>query len=150
MKQTFSKIILTLTMFLLVAQPFVADAQLVQCGLTSQNVETENEKKGGVYVQERACTINDLTNLVYIIVNYLIGMAGFVAIFFVVWGGVQMLLSGGNPERIKDGKSTIFNALLGLVLTLLSYLIVGYVAGFIIPGAVRDPLKNLLEFMRFS
>jgi hypothetical protein len=142
-KNRFKKILLSVLMaaMLLSAHPVFAQG-LVFCGLRSQ------DKAETTAVQEGACKFSDLFELVYRIVNYLIGMAGFVAIFFIVWGGIQMLLSAGNTTRIQTAKSTIWNAILGLVLTLMAYLIVGYVAGLLLPGgSAGDPLRNLIDFM---
>lgn len=94
------------------------------------------------------CKPEHLFELIYRIANYLISLAGLVAIFFIVWGGVRMLLSAGNTSAIQEAKSTIWHAILGLILTLMSYLIVGYVAGLILPGGGGgDPLRNLMEYL---
>jgi hypothetical protein len=124
---------------LLTAQPVFAQG-FVFCGTRAEDVATTPELEG-------ECKFSDLFELVYRIVNYLIAMAGFVAIFFVVWGGVRMLLSAGNTSAIQEAKSTIWHAILGLILTLLVYLIVGYVAGLVFEG-VDDPLRFMGEFLR--
>lgn len=129
MKSKINKIVIACLAFLLVAAP--ASADFVFCG-----------KRGS-----EPCTINDLWSLVFLFANFLIGMAGFVALFFVVWGGVRMLLSAGNPASFKDGKDTVRNALLGLVVVFLSYLIVGYVAGLLLPNTSGDPLRNLIDYV---
>ena len=150
MTQTFRKIISVWAVLMLFAMPLIVDAQLVKCGTRGTGYETWTEPGTGREIKNQPktpCKFEDLFELAYIIVNYLIGMAGLVAMFFIVWGGVQMLLSGGNSKIYDDAKATIFNALLGLVLTLMSYLIIGYVAGLIIPSA--DPLKDLFNFLSF-
>ena len=112
------------------AQP--ALAQIVDCGRTGQ----------------AQCEWTDLFELAYRVVNYMIGMAGFVAVLFIVWGGVQMLLSAGNTTTVQEAKSTIKNAILGLVLTMLAYLIIGYVVGLLVPGVGGgDPLRNLMDYL---
>ncbi len=126
MKQKATKIILLSLTLLLVAMPAYAD--FVFCG-----------GKGDV-----PCKFSDLFKLVFIVVNYLISMAGLVAILFIVWGGFRMLTSAGDPARIKDAKSTIWNAILGMIIVLLSYIIVGYVAGILAPDAGGNPLYQLV------
>jgi hypothetical protein len=44
-----------------------------------------------------------------------------------VYGGFQMVISSGNPDALKTAKATITWAILGLVVALLSYSIVGIV-----------------------
>jgi hypothetical protein len=120
---------------LLSAHPVFAQS-LVFCG---RSTDTGDYKE---------CKFEHLFELIYRISNYMIGMAGFVAIFFIVWGGVQMLLSGGNTSKVQEAKSTVWHAVLGLILTLLAYLIVGYVAGLLLPGGGGgDPLRSLMDYL---
>lgn len=51
-----------------------------------------------------------------------------VAIGFVIFGGFQYILSQGEPERTKGARSTIINALIGLVITVFATAIVNVIA----------------------
>jgi hypothetical protein len=140
LKTKLRAVIMAAVVLMLVAQPVMAQG-LVPCGTRSE----DNQQTGA---QEGACEWSDLFELAYRIVNYLIGMAGFVAIMFIVWGGLQMLLSAGNTSKVQEAKSTVQNAILGLVLTLLAYLIVGYVAGLLLPGGSGGtPIERILEYL---
>jgi ABC-type Fe3+ transport system permease subunit len=135
----FRAIILTAVMLLMVAQPVLAqNFSVVDCGRRNAD---------GTTPDANLCQWTDMFELAYRIVNYLIGMAGFVAIMFIVWGGLQMLLSAGNTSRVQEAKSTIWNAILGLVLTLLAYLIIGYVVRLLLPGVGGDPIRGLMDFL---
>jgi hypothetical protein len=133
MKSKPSKIILTSLVLLLSAQVTFAQG-FVFCGRRGQN---------------DPCEVSDLFVLVYYTVNFLIGMAGLVSLFYVVWGGMRMMFSNGNPANIQEGKDTIRNSLVGLILVFLSYLIVGYVAQMLLPGTggSSDPLRNLIDYI---
>ena len=72
-----------------------------------------------------------LENLIFSVVNIFILIAGAVAVFFVVFGGYVILTSSGDQGRQKQGKETVQNALVGLVIVLLAYVIVSVVARFI-------------------
>jgi ABC-type Fe3+ transport system permease subunit len=138
MKSKINKIILVVIVLLLVAGP--VSAAFVFCG--------RSPGEGVPVEQTEPCEISHLWILVFRMVNYLIGMSGLVSLAFIVWGGVRMMLSAGNPAAIQEGKATIWHALLGLVIVLLSYLIVGYVAELLLPGGSSgDPLRNLLDFI---
>jgi hypothetical protein len=52
---------------------------------------------------------------------------GAIAVGFVVYGGVQYTLSGGDPAGTKKAKDTILNAIIGLVITLVAFGIVNFV-----------------------
>lgn len=55
--------------------------------------------------------------------NYVVGAIGIVAMVMVMWGGILWLTSGGNTSQISQAKGKIKNAIVGIVLLLLSYTI---------------------------
>jgi hypothetical protein len=44
-----------------------------------------------------------------------------------VYGGTMLLISSGSSERVAKGKTILTNGIIGLVIVLLSYLIIGFV-----------------------
>ena len=52
-----------------------------------------------------------------------IGLAGVLAVLMIVIGGIQYIGSGMSPSGKSDAKDRITNAVLGLLLALLSWLI---------------------------
>ena len=52
-----------------------------------------------------------------------IGLAGVLAVLMIVIGGIQYIGSGMSPSGKSDAKDRITNAILGLLLALLSWLI---------------------------
>jgi amino acid transporter len=141
LKSKLSVVVLVGVAMFMAAQPVVAQAQgIVNCGVRGSGYDANGQPL-------TPCTFQHLFELVYLVVNTLIGMAGLVAIFFIVWGGAQMLLSAGNMEKVQDAKRTIWNAILGLVLVLMSYLIISFVVGLILPGASGNPLRTIIDFI---
>ncbi len=59
-------------------------------------------------------------------------ISGFIAGFFVIYGGFQYLISQAEPDKIKGARTTIINALIGLVITGLSVVIVNIIGRNII------------------
>lgn len=55
--------------------------------------------------------------------DYIVGALGIVAVVMAMWGGIKWITSGGNSGQISDAKGKIKNAVLGIVLLLLSYTI---------------------------
>ncbi len=53
----------------------------------------------------------------------LLGLLGIVSIFFIIIGGYQYVFSGANEELAERGKKTLKNAIIGLVIAILSYVI---------------------------
>jgi len=68
------------------------------------------------------------TDLLTTAITYSLAMAGGVAILFLIVGGFWYLSSAGNEELAEKGKKTLVNALLGLVVIIMSAAIVRIVA----------------------
>lgn len=69
----------------------------------------------------------DLVLVALAIIDILIHIAGLVAVFFVIVGGVQYTTSQGNPDATAKAQSTIINALIGLALTVTAVGIVTFI-----------------------
>ncbi len=55
------------------------------------------------------------------------GVAGLVAVIYLIMGGFSYVTAGGDPEAVEAAKTTIVNAIIGLVIIFVSYLIVGFI-----------------------
>jgi hypothetical protein len=63
------------------------------------------------------------------ILKFAIGIGGGIAFLLIIWGGFQIILSAGNPEKVKAGKEIITAAIAGLLLIIFSVFIlrlIGY------------------------
>lgn len=60
-------------------------------------------------------------------IAYAIIIAGFLSVVFIFIGGISFILSGGAEDKIKQAVSTIRYAIIGLIITILSVVIVGTV-----------------------
>jgi hypothetical protein len=58
-------------------------------------------------------------------------LVAYVTIFFIIKGGFGYIISAGSPDGMTSAKKTITNALIGLVIAVLSASIVNAIAGFI-------------------
>ncbi len=74
----------------------------------------------------------NVTDLVQYIINILLLVVGIFSVFFIIWGSYQYIISGANEEQAEAGKKTIRNAIIGLIITILSYVIVTVVANALI------------------
>ena len=61
------------------------------------------------------------------VTNALLVIAGAVAVIMIVVGGIRYILSAGNEKGTQAAKSTITNAVVGLIITLLAFAIVNFV-----------------------
>lgn len=65
----------------------------------------------------------------FAIVEIILRVGGLVAVGFIIYGGLLMMTSQGEPEGFKKAKTTIINALIGLVISVVASSIVIFVAG---------------------
>lgn len=56
-------------------------------------------------------------------------LAGFMAVLMIIYGGYKYLVSTGDPGRITAAKTTIQNAVIGLVIAVVASQIIGFIAG---------------------
>ncbi|QQS20206.1 hypothetical protein IPL85_02010 [Candidatus Saccharibacteria bacterium] len=61
------------------------------------------------------------------IADALVRIAGFVAVVFVIMGGIYFITSNGEPDRAKRGRETIFGALIGLVVAIVAAAVVSFI-----------------------
>lgn len=73
--------------------------------------------------------LSDVWLIILPLLEDAIKVAGYVAAGFVIWGGIKYLKSQGDPTELTASRQTIYNALFGLVLVMLSVAIVNFVAG---------------------
>ncbi|MEO7617324.1 MAG: hypothetical protein ABIS59_00605, partial [Candidatus Saccharibacteria bacterium] len=55
------------------------------------------------------------------------GLMGSIAVIVVMVGGIQYVVSAGDPKRTAQAKDTILYAAIGIVISLSAYAIVTYI-----------------------
>ncbi|MCQ2571067.1 MAG: pilin [Candidatus Saccharibacteria bacterium] len=77
----------------------------------------------------------DLRNFIWTIalniVSMVMGVIGYLAIGFVMYGGIQYMTAQGDPGKVAKGKKTITNSVIGLAITMSASIISGTVVGMI-------------------
>jgi cytochrome bd-type quinol oxidase subunit 2 len=61
-------------------------------------------------------------------------VAGLIAVAFLIYGGFRYITSAGNDEVAEGAKKTIQNAIIGLVVIILSYVIIAVITNALIGG----------------
>ncbi len=93
----------------------------------------------------------DAVEIINRAIAYAIIVAGFLSVVFIFFGGISFILSGGQEDKIKQAVSTIRYAIIGLVVTLLAVVIVGFVGKalglnvieYINLGEIFDLISNI-------
>ncbi|OGD10146.1 hypothetical protein A2397_03830 [Candidatus Amesbacteria bacterium RIFOXYB1_FULL_44_23] len=67
--------------------------------------------------------INDLTPSDYVITagSVLLGMSGVLGFIFLLWGGVQWIMAGGDKDSVEKARKKITTALIGLAVVFSVY-----------------------------
>lgn len=72
------------------------------------------------------------------LVSCVLGVVGYLAICFVIWGGYQYMLANGDPGKVAKGKKTIMNSLIGLAICMLASTISGMVSDIVAEGEENE------------
>jgi Type IV secretion system pilin len=54
----------------------------------------------------------------------LLSLISIIAVAYILYAGFQILTAGGDEEKVKTGRKTIVNVMIGIVIMWLSYYIV--------------------------
>ncbi len=103
------------TMLVLVIAPLAASAQL--------NIPSS----GNTGLPEDS----NISNFILRIINILLAIVGLIAVLFLIIGGFRYITAGGNEETAESGKKTIINAIIGIIIVILSFVIVRVIANAI-------------------
>ncbi len=61
------------------------------------------------------------------IISYALGFIGVILVCFMVYGGFVWMTAAGNPEKVDKAKKILINAVIGLVMVLMSWSIASFV-----------------------
>jgi len=139
MKKYFLAILIGLNLFLL---PMASlSAQTTKTPQTSDDRcdRFKSQFKGAFdWVDKSYCTANAL---LYRIIQIVLGITGGVAVLFIIIGGFLYITSAGNAEQAEKGQSTLTNAVIGLVVVILAFVIVRVIANTVTGGIGKGAVK---------
>jgi hypothetical protein len=78
-------------------------------------------------LQGNCRNINDLFVAFIRILKFAFGIAGSLAFAAFIYGGLMMIISFGNADKIEQGKSALVAAVVGLAIAFSAYVLIGYV-----------------------
>ena len=101
----FRTLFVGLVFSLIVLAPLDASAAIIPCG------EANNP-----------CTACDAFGLISNALSYLVGLITLVIVLVIVWAGVQIVTSKGDPGSISKAKGMLWNAIVGFAILLVAWL----------------------------
>ncbi|OGV89593.1 hypothetical protein A2Z41_02595 [Microgenomates group bacterium RBG_19FT_COMBO_39_10] len=75
-------------------------------------------------------TISDLIQIMWNLLNLAIRLAGIATFIMIILGGFKWLTAGGDPKAVESARNTITYAILGLVLIIIAWFILKFIADF--------------------
>lgn len=95
------------------------------------------------------CIKTDISGFVGSFFKIGLGIAGGIALLFIIYGGFVVLTSAGNPEQIQHGREMLTSAIAGLLLIIFSVFIFNLISNDILKipfdelNQPADPNKNI-------
>lgn len=59
------------------------------------------------------------------ILNWLLALAGLLAVAYLIYSGILYITAAGNPDQAKKGQQGVINAIIGIVIISAVWLIIG-------------------------
>ena len=116
-----------IAIFLLLITSLAPAQGLVQCGNPGQP----------------ACNLCSFLELVKNIINFAIQITFAFAGLFITWGAFVIMTAGGSEARVEEGKKMMTTAVIGLVIMLSSWLILGTVIQIITGSPSKLPWTEI-------
>lgn len=73
--------------------------------------------------------LSDFGLILLAVVDMLLRIGALVAVGYIIWGGIQYIMSQGESDRVKNSRETIINALTGLVISMVATGVVALIGG---------------------
>lgn len=91
-------------------------------GLTDAKCEVKNPKTmtGGL----QSFILKVVANIVEVVLQ----LVGYVSFGFIIYGGFLYMIATGDPGKLAGAKSTILNAVIGLVIAIFAVAIINFVS----------------------
>lgn len=98
-----------------------------------KKIASPNEFKNGKTAQATGSAIGTWVLIIVMnIVKTLLTIVGYVAVAFVIWGGFKYMTQGDNASGTAGARKTIQNAVIGLVISIMSVAIINFITSAIV------------------
>ena len=77
--------------------------------------------------QGQTAGTSNLDDLIVKVINWVMGIIGFVCVATIIISGIQYMTSGGDPGKVKKAKDGLLYSIIGLVVVILAAAIVNFV-----------------------
>lgn len=85
--------------------------------------------------------VADLTSLLSLLIRIVFIVAGILLLIFLIWGALDVILSGGDKEKLSKAQNKITNAIIGIILMVAAIAIFGVITGDVL-GIIKNTDKG--------
>jgi hypothetical protein len=71
--------------------------------------------------------VRDVKNSIADVINIVLGFLGVIAVVIIIYAGFKWMTAGGNEDAVGESKKMIIQAIIGLVIIFLAWIIAGFV-----------------------
>lgn len=72
----------------------------------------------------------DLPGLINSVIDIILFVAAVLAVIYLIYSGILYITAAGNPDSAKKGQQGIINAVIGIIIIILAFVIARSVASF--------------------
>lgn len=98
----------------------------------TESLSLDKEDQPQSYFQEDAEGNAPIVQVILRIIEFATRLVGSIAVILLIVSGLQMILSQGNQQKLDDAKEVLKYAIIGLVVTFLSFVLVVFVQSLFI------------------
>lgn len=70
-------------------------------------------------------TNKSLSTFANSLISQILIVAGILAVIYLIYSGILYITAAGNPDQAKKGQQGVVNAIIGIIIIVLAYVIVG-------------------------
>ena len=89
------------------------------------------------------CDFCDAVRVTVNIITFLTQISAAIAIGVIVYGAIIIMTAGGSPERVKQGRTIITYAIVGVIITLAAWLIINTVLQLMVSASFSLPWQEI-------
>jgi hypothetical protein len=85
-----------------------------------------------------AATEGNIGTVIGRVITAILVIAVVLALFFLIWGGVKWIMSGGDKAKVESARGTIIAAIVGLIIAFLAFFIISLVLQLFGLGGITE------------
>lgn len=86
------------------------------------------------------------SNVIAAVINFVLGVAGIISFIYLLWGGVQWIMAGGDKEGTEKARKKITAALIGLAIVFSAYALLYIVRVLFDVDIISVNLQNIRNY----